>query len=177
MSLSKPHAPLGDATFLDGGGEMARLIRMTDWSTSPLGPISDWPQSLKTTVSLCLASNFPINIIWGGASIPRSTTTDTASSAERLTRAPWGRATTAEGRVGIRWTVARGTDAPDVEITWTESGGPLVGLPGRRGFGSRLIQQAIARVLDGVIDLDFVLAGVRCRMRFPASGKIEVPLA
>ena len=44
---------------------MARLIRSKDWSQTPLGPMSDWPQSLRTTVSLCLASNFPINIVWG----------------------------------------------------------------------------------------------------------------
>jgi signal transduction histidine kinase len=44
---------------------MATLIRERDWSLTPLGPIESWPQSLRTTVSLCLASNFPINIIWG----------------------------------------------------------------------------------------------------------------
>ncbi|HWK45184.1 MAG TPA: ATP-binding protein [Stellaceae bacterium] len=44
---------------------MASLIRSRDWSKTPLGPIDAWPQSLRTTVSLCLASNFPINIIWG----------------------------------------------------------------------------------------------------------------
>ncbi len=32
---------------------------------SPLGPIESWPQSLRTTVSLCLASNFPISLAWG----------------------------------------------------------------------------------------------------------------
>ncbi|MDP3853382.1 ATP-binding protein [Phenylobacterium sp.] len=58
-------ARFSDGDFLSGGGEMADLIRSTDWSLSPLGPIDDWPQSLRTTVSLCLASNFPINIIWG----------------------------------------------------------------------------------------------------------------
>jgi PAS domain S-box-containing protein len=51
--------------FFAGGGEMTGLIRQTDWSRTPLGPIETWPQSLRTTVSLCLASNFPINIIWG----------------------------------------------------------------------------------------------------------------
>jgi len=51
--------------FLVGSGEMCDLIRNKDWSATPLGPIAEWPQSLKTTVSLCLASNFPINIIWG----------------------------------------------------------------------------------------------------------------
>jgi len=51
--------------FLVGDGEMATLIRAKDWSATPLGPMSEWPQSLRTTVSLCLASNFPINIVWG----------------------------------------------------------------------------------------------------------------
>ncbi len=54
-----------DTGFLANGGEMAELVRLKDWSLMPLGPIGEWPQSLRTTVSLCLASNFPINIIWG----------------------------------------------------------------------------------------------------------------
>jgi PAS domain S-box-containing protein len=54
-------------TFLTANktSEMAALIGSVDWSQTPLGPIEDWPHSLRTTVSLCLASNFPINIIWG----------------------------------------------------------------------------------------------------------------
>jgi PAS domain S-box-containing protein len=55
----------GDGDFLAGNSEMAALIRSRDWTDSALGPIEQWPQSLRTTVSLCLASNFPINIIWG----------------------------------------------------------------------------------------------------------------
>ncbi|HKQ72714.1 MAG TPA: PAS domain S-box protein [Blastocatellia bacterium] len=51
--------------WLTGGGEMGKLIREMDWSKTPLGPIESWPQSLRTTVSLCLASNFPISIAWG----------------------------------------------------------------------------------------------------------------
>ncbi|MGH8502520.1 MAG: sensor histidine kinase [Gammaproteobacteria bacterium] len=51
--------------WLVGGGEMGKLIRSMDWSKTPLGPIESWPQSLRTTVSLCLASNFPISLAWG----------------------------------------------------------------------------------------------------------------
>ena len=50
-----------------GNSEMVRLVRSKDWSTTPLGPIEHWPQSLRTTVGLCLTSSFPINIIWGSA--------------------------------------------------------------------------------------------------------------
>jgi PAS domain S-box-containing protein len=55
--------------WLSGGGEMADIIRARDWSKTSLGPLEAWPASLRTTVSLCLASNFPINIIWGPEAI------------------------------------------------------------------------------------------------------------
>ncbi len=51
--------------FLSGGGKMGKLIRSKDWSNTPLGSPDTWPQSLRTTVSLCIASNFPISITWG----------------------------------------------------------------------------------------------------------------
>ena len=51
--------------FLAGGGEMGSLIRAMDWSKTLLGPVSGWPQSLRTTVSICLASDLPICVIWG----------------------------------------------------------------------------------------------------------------
>ena len=48
-----------------GTGEMSALMRSLDWSKTPLGPVSDWPQSLKTSLSICLASRFPIVMYWG----------------------------------------------------------------------------------------------------------------
>jgi PAS domain S-box-containing protein len=48
-----------------GGGETGALMRSLNWSATPLGPVSDWPQSLKTSVSICLASRFPIVMYWG----------------------------------------------------------------------------------------------------------------
>jgi signal transduction histidine kinase len=57
---------LGDpADWLVGGGEMAKMIKAKDWSTTPLGPIASWPQSLRTTVSLVQASSSPISLAWG----------------------------------------------------------------------------------------------------------------
>ena len=54
-----------DLNWLAGGGEMGELIRNMDWSKTPLGPLSGWPQSLRTSVSLCLSSTFPILVCWG----------------------------------------------------------------------------------------------------------------
>jgi len=65
-----PHQPLpshdsDDASWLTGGGDMAALIRTIDWSQTQLGPLNAWPQSLRTSVSLCLSSTFPILVAWG----------------------------------------------------------------------------------------------------------------
>jgi len=54
-----------DLSWLAGGGEMGALIRSMDWSATPLGPLHTWPQSLRTSVSLCLSSTFPILVAWG----------------------------------------------------------------------------------------------------------------
>jgi PAS domain S-box-containing protein len=50
---------------MQGGGEMGALMRSFDWSNSLLGPVAEWPQSLRTSVSTCLNSRFPILIWWG----------------------------------------------------------------------------------------------------------------
>jgi len=51
--------------FLDGGGGLGALTRAKDWSATPLGPPEGWPRPVKTAVSLCLNSRFPI-LLWLG---------------------------------------------------------------------------------------------------------------
>ena len=54
-----------ELAFLSGGGEMGERIRAFDWRKTPLGPPARWPQSLKTSVRIMLASRQPIWIGWG----------------------------------------------------------------------------------------------------------------
>src|SRR5580765_1982003 len=51
--------------FLAGGGETGALMRAHDWSDSPLGHPSTWPQSLRSVVGLLLQSRFPMFVAWG----------------------------------------------------------------------------------------------------------------
>ena len=51
--------------FLSGGGEMGQLIREYSWSTTSIGSIDNWPQSLRTTLSIILNSKFPMFLFWG----------------------------------------------------------------------------------------------------------------
>lgn len=57
--------PHDDLDLMSGGGEMGALMRSTDWSKTPFGPVSEWPQSLRTALRICLDSRFPIVIWWG----------------------------------------------------------------------------------------------------------------
>jgi PAS domain S-box-containing protein len=51
--------------FLEGGGEMGALIRSVDWDNNPLGTPANWPQSLRTIISIILNSKFPMFLWWG----------------------------------------------------------------------------------------------------------------
>jgi PAS domain S-box-containing protein len=51
--------------FLAGGGEIGELIRAHDWPATPLGDIRQWPQSLRSALSICLRSQSASAIFWG----------------------------------------------------------------------------------------------------------------
>ncbi|HET7609216.1 MAG TPA: ATP-binding protein, partial [Gammaproteobacteria bacterium] len=53
------------ADWLQGGGEMGARVRALDWSATALGPIGDWPQSLRSPLSMMLASKAQIILFWG----------------------------------------------------------------------------------------------------------------
>ncbi len=75
------------------------------------------------------------------------------------------------GRVQVRWRLVEhhGPEGPisAVELAWTESGGPPVVAPTRRGFGTELIEGAIAYELGGSVDMRFEPDGLRCTLLIP----------
>jgi PAS domain S-box-containing protein len=58
-------ADLPALRFLEGTGDVRRLMRERDWSTSPLGPPQTWPQALRMTAGLILDSGLPMFVAWG----------------------------------------------------------------------------------------------------------------
>src|SRR5258707_15268902 len=50
---------------LAGAGEMGPRMLEKDWARTALGPIADWPHSLKTAAALVLNSPVPIVMLWG----------------------------------------------------------------------------------------------------------------
>lgn len=67
------------------------------------------------------------------------------------------------GRVEVEWTVG-GEPMPLLKLTWREVGGPPVSEPTRRGFGTRLIEQSLARDLEGEVALHFNVSGLVCEI-------------
>jgi signal transduction histidine kinase len=66
MSAKSPQQKISTySDFLPGDGEMVSLIKAFDWSKTSLGPMSQWPQSLKTVLSLIIGSKFPMIMFWG----------------------------------------------------------------------------------------------------------------
>ncbi|HVW68209.1 MAG TPA: EAL domain-containing protein [Steroidobacteraceae bacterium] len=47
------------------GGTVGALMRTIDWSATALGPADRWPQSLISTLSICLSTRFPVSVYWG----------------------------------------------------------------------------------------------------------------
>ena len=54
-----------DLSFLPREGTMAAAIARHDWARTPLGPLTAWPDLLRTTVALMLESRFPMALTWG----------------------------------------------------------------------------------------------------------------
>lgn len=89
---------------------------------------------------------------------------------ELLTNAgKYGSLSNTDGRLEIAWSVERSEGREEAfEISWREEGGPPVTPPGRRGFGSTVIQRLASESLDAEVSLDFAAAGVHWRLRCPA---------
>jgi PAS domain S-box-containing protein len=79
--------------------------------------------------------------------------------------AKYGALSAPAGMIDIEW------QRDDIEgqswlaFEWRESKGPIVEQPRKKGFGSVLIERAIARELNAHVVLDFAPAGVSCRLR------------
>src|SRR6187551_1693448 len=64
MVCALPDEASPSPLFRDGG-VTGELINSKDWAASPLGPLSSWPVSLKTIVSVMLQSRHPMFLWWG----------------------------------------------------------------------------------------------------------------
>jgi two-component sensor histidine kinase len=74
----------------------------------------------------------------------------------------YGALSTPGGRIDLKWSHdANGR----IRLQWTETGGPAVQQPTRRGFGGRIIEQMISQ-LNGKTRFDWRADGLACEIVF-----------
>ena len=76
-----------------------------------------------------------------------------------------------EGRVDIRW--SRDPQS-DLVVEWTESGGPTVEPPTRKGFGTTIIEHSVPYDLGGRSSIDYRPEGLRAKFVIPGKHVTEV---
>lgn len=65
------------------------------------------------------------------------------------------------GQVRLEWKLMEeAADEPRLCVQWTETGGPPVAAPDRRGFGSTIIERHAAAAFSGTVELDFKTTGL-----------------
>jgi two-component sensor histidine kinase len=72
--------------------------------------------------------------------------------------------------VSVRWAIEEQGGGKRLLLDWQESGGPPVSAPSERGFGTRMIERALAAELGGAARIEFAPGGVTCHVDAPLPG-------
>ena len=99
---------------------------------------------------------------------PATALTFTMALHELCTNAvKYGALSQSTGTVSIVWQVKENEAQSILHLEWTEMGGPPVTPPTRKGFGSRLVERALAMELSGEVRIHYEPAGVVCTIDAP----------
>ncbi|RUW81565.1 PAS domain-containing protein [Mesorhizobium sp. M2A.F.Ca.ET.067.02.1.1] len=82
----------------------------------------------------------------------------------------YGALSTAGGQVLLRWDVE---DKNLLRLKWTERGGPKVAPPSSTGYGTQLIQFALAYNLGGQVEQSYAASGLEVEMAIPLKKPVQ----
>lgn len=85
--------------------------------------------------------------------------------------AKYGALSVRSGRLAIGWQV----EDDHLTLTWDETGGPLVGPPKSRGFGTRSLLASVESQLGGQAEFNWRPEGLLCRLEVPLTLKGTAP--
>jgi two-component sensor histidine kinase len=81
----------------------------------------------------------------------------------------YGALSGSDGLVELSWDVANLGGDRRLQLRWQESGGPPVSPPTKRGFGSRMIERALAAEFGGTAHLQYLPTGILYEVDAPLS--------
>jgi two-component sensor histidine kinase len=79
--------------------------------------------------------------------------------------AKYGALSVPGGRLQVEWS----REGTVLVLRWTETDGPPVELPKKRGFGSRVMENMITRQLKGSLRFDWRPQGLACEITLPVT--------
>lgn len=82
-----------------------------------------------------------------------------------------------EGRVKLQWRIDNLGGDPVFHLRWTESGGPTVETPTRRGFGELLVRRIAPRDMAGKSEVRYAPAGFEYELQAPLRELIDLKSA
>ncbi len=133
--------------------------------------------AIEHLVAAELGALAPGQTSWEGPELfltPRAANAMSMGLHELVTNAvKFGALSVETGRVTVRW-MSR-PDGGGFDMVWTESGGPTVVGPSRRGFGSTLLEQVTSRELNGDTLIEYRASGVRVLLRAGEAAVAERP--
>jgi len=78
--------------------------------------------------------------------------------------AKYGALSNSVGTLSIDWSLSGGR----LNVEWRETGGPSIGPPSQRGFGTRLFLRALDQ-FNGSVEANFASSGLVCKLNVPLS--------
>jgi PAS domain S-box-containing protein len=85
----------------------------------------------------------------------------------------YGALSNESGCVAVEWSVQE-VPAQQLRLTWRERNGPPVKPPQRRGFGTNMVEQGLAKELAGKVTMDFKPGGFVCTLECPLGMRGEL---
>jgi two-component sensor histidine kinase len=80
----------------------------------------------------------------------------------------YGALSTDQGQVHVTWAAeAEAGGRPQMRMRWAESGGPVVEIPQKSGFGTQLIVRICEYDLEGHASLTYRPEGLLCEFTIP----------
>lgn len=153
--------------FLGRLGALAQahcMLLDTEWQGTSLDVLVDG------AVQAYLADH-PKSVVTEGEAIPLSPGHSVAVSMVLhelgTNAAKYGALSHSNGRLRVAWRTVADDGGSCVELSWEERGGSEIAPPKEKGFGSRLIEQAVSYQLGGTVEMDYSPEGLTCRITFP----------
>lgn len=141
-------------------GRTHSLLTREAWAGADLHEI------LKSELEPYLENTDRVTIEGPPVEIPRDIVISVGMAVHELTTnaVKYGALSVPEGKVHVSIATDGAPVEPKLTMIWTESGGPEVKTPTRRGFGSLLLNRLLSSQLGGELAIDYRPAGIVARV-------------